>query len=42
MDAGDFLGGELLLGIAISLINIAVHTIAGFTTARLAQTSPPR
>jgi Ion channel len=27
MDTGDFLGGELLLGIAISLINIAVHSM---------------
>ena len=27
MDTGDFLGGELLLGIAISLVNIAVHAM---------------
>jgi ion channel len=27
MDTGDFLDGELLLGIAISLINIAVHSM---------------
>jgi hypothetical protein len=27
MDMGDFLGGELLVGITISLVNIAVHSM---------------
>jgi ion channel len=27
MDTGDFLGGDLLIGIAISLVNIAVHSM---------------
>lgn len=27
MDTGDFLGGDLLLGVAISLVNIAVHAM---------------